>query len=150
MLISGEAADETDDRGRPVLGDTMLLLFNGGFDDTTCALPHVAGDGQWRCVVDTASDQQGPVASSAMHVKGFSLMLLRYGAERRVDVGGAQRALEAGPPHAVARPRAVPNEPALSMAGATAMVDPTAGEPTAVDATAVDATAVDATAEASV
>ncbi|AHG91350.1 glycogen debranching enzyme GlgX [Gemmatirosa kalamazoonensis] len=86
MLISGEAADETDDRGRPVRGDTMLLVLNGGFDDVEWTLPSMAGDGQWRCVVDTASDEQGPVTTSQIHVPGFSLVLLRYGQERRAEL----------------------------------------------------------------
>ena len=32
MLIYGDATDETDDRGRPITGDTLLLLFNAGDD----------------------------------------------------------------------------------------------------------------------
>jgi glycogen operon protein len=105
MLISGEAADETDDRGRPVKGDTMLLWLNGGFEPVTCALPVVAdaasnaapagapggaGAGTWVTLLDTAADDDAPrPAEGSVVVQGFSLVLLRYGAERRVGVGSA-------------------------------------------------------------
>ncbi len=85
MLISGEAADETDDRGRPVRGDTMLLLLNGGFDEQTFTLPDVPGDGAWRTVVDSASDAHGPTGGDAVQLAGFSIALLSFGADRRVD-----------------------------------------------------------------
>jgi len=105
MLISGDAADETDDRGRPVKGDTMLLWLNGGFEPVACALPAVAdaasntapagapggaAAGTWVTLLDTASDDDGPrPAAGSVVVQGFSLVLLRYGAERRVGVGSA-------------------------------------------------------------
>ena len=105
MLISGEAADETDDRGRPVKGDTMLLWLNGVFEPVTCALPVVAdaasnaapagapggaGAGTWVTLLDTAADDDAPrPAEGSVVVQGFSLVLLRYGAERRVGVGSA-------------------------------------------------------------
>ena len=33
MLVHGEATDDTDDRGRPIQGDTMLLILNNGDGD---------------------------------------------------------------------------------------------------------------------
>jgi glycogen operon protein len=97
MLISGEAADERDDRGRPVRGDTMLLLLNGGFDDVEWTLPTVAGDGHWRYVVDTASDVQGPVGTDKMQLRGFSLMLLRHGIDRRSEIPSMTHAAQPQP-----------------------------------------------------
>jgi glycogen operon protein len=91
MLISGEAADETDDRGRPVKGDTMLLWLNGGFDAVACTAPALPDAGTWVSLLDTARDDDAPrvLAGDALTVDGFSLVLLRHGAERRLALSGA-------------------------------------------------------------
>ena len=99
MLISGEVADETDDRGRPVKGDTMLLWLNGGFEAVGCALPALdaagtgatASPGAWVTLLDTAAadhDAPRPVEGDVT-VQGFSLVLLRHGVERRLVAAGA-------------------------------------------------------------
>jgi glycogen operon protein len=89
MLISGEAADETDDRGRPIKGDTMLLLLNGGFDDTQFRLPELAAPGSWVKLIDTADDVTEAVDGSTVTLRGFSLALLRHSTERRFALTGA-------------------------------------------------------------
>lgn len=93
MLISGEAADETDDRGRPVKGDTMLLVLNGGFEPVRWQVPALDGRGEWLTLIDTAGEHTGaPVHDGRVEVPGFSLLLLRYGAERRLALSGATTA----------------------------------------------------------
>src|SRR5262249_1972205 len=47
MLIHGEATDEVDERGRPILGDTLLLLLNGDNRSRSFALPTINGSGAW-------------------------------------------------------------------------------------------------------
>ncbi|MDF1505878.1 glycogen debranching protein GlgX [Roseisolibacter sp. H3M3-2] len=89
MLIHGEAADETDERGRPVKGDTMLLLINAGFDAEAFTLPTVASPGVWTKLIDTVDGQVATVDGAAVTVEGFSLMLLRHGVERRMGWTGA-------------------------------------------------------------
>ena len=91
MLISGEAADETDDRGRPVKGDTMLLWLNGGFETMACTAPAVPDPGTWVALLDTAREDDAPRAldGDSAAVEGFSLVLLRHGAERRLALSGA-------------------------------------------------------------
>ena len=90
MLIDGAATDETDDRGRPVRGDTMLLLLNGGERDVEFVLPQVPAEGEWFCLVDTAADgppRPQPVGGEAAVTLGaHSLMLLRHGVERRFEL----------------------------------------------------------------
>jgi glycogen operon protein len=49
MLIDGQATDETDDRGVPIKGDTMLLLVNASAAEVEFALPA----GEWSTLVDT-------------------------------------------------------------------------------------------------
>jgi glycogen operon protein len=90
MLINGEATDETDDRGRPVRGDTMFLLLNGGGGDVEFDLPTVPGEGGWLCLVDTAAEsapRPQPVGDVAtITLSAYSLMLLRHGTERRFEL----------------------------------------------------------------
>jgi glycogen operon protein len=87
MLISGEASDETDARGRPVRGDTMLLAINGSDADTTFTLPAVHGPGAWVALVDTAADRPHMVDEPTIDVAPHSLVLLRYSSDRRVTTG---------------------------------------------------------------
>jgi glycogen operon protein len=87
MLISGEASDETDERGRPVRGDTMLMVVNAGDEDTAFSLPVMASPGAWVALVDTAADRPRVIEESAMDVAPYSLVLLRHSADRRITTG---------------------------------------------------------------
>ena len=71
MLINGDATDETDDKGQPIKGDTMLLLVNAGEEDVDFVLPK----GEWSTLVDTCCEPQSPGERYA--VRPFSLVLLR-------------------------------------------------------------------------
>ncbi len=84
MLIWGDATDETDDRGRPIVGETLLLIFNGGADSVPFTLPTVEGDGIWTELVDTAHRELHVIDSGSVELAGFSLVLLRYGENRRM------------------------------------------------------------------
>ncbi|MGH7665558.1 MAG: glycogen debranching protein GlgX [Gemmatimonadaceae bacterium] len=83
MLINGDATDEMDDRGRPVKGDTMLLLLNGGEQPASFSLPAAEGRGVWVEMVDTA-EPGAHAATDAVPVAPWSLVLLRFGTERRL------------------------------------------------------------------
>jgi len=91
MLIHGDATDETDDRGRPIRGDTMLLLLNTGEGSVRYALPTIAGEGVWSELVNTARDEAVPNDGS-VEVQPGSLVLLRYGRERRLAIAGGAAA----------------------------------------------------------
>ena len=84
MLIYGEATDETDDRGRPIKGETLLLLVNGGEAEVRFTLPEVEGEGIWAEVVDTAHRELHRVSSGFVALAPYSLVLMRYGADRRL------------------------------------------------------------------
>jgi len=84
MLIYGDATDETDDRGRPIKGETLLLLLNGGDQDLTFTLPAVNGGGIWAEMIDTAVRDLQVVTTGAVDLAAHSLMLLRYGENRRM------------------------------------------------------------------
>ncbi len=85
MLIYGEATDETDDRGRPIKGETLLMLLNGGEDEITFTMPSLEGDGIWAELIDTAHRELRVVTTGSVKVSPHSLLLLRYGENRRMS-----------------------------------------------------------------
>ena len=70
MLIDGQSTDETDDEGRPIRGETMLVLVNASEVAVDFTLPQ----GSWSTVVDTACKPQSP--NGRYQIKPFSLVLL--------------------------------------------------------------------------
>jgi glycogen operon protein len=79
MLLSGRATDEVDQRGRPVYGETILLLLNGGPTSLSYALPWVEWPGIWEELLNTAHFDGvrrvgGPIVSLTAH----SVLLLRH------------------------------------------------------------------------
>ncbi|MBA2635447.1 MAG: glycogen debranching protein GlgX, partial [Sphingomonas sp.] len=91
MFISGDAADESDERGRPVRGDTMLLLLNASTVPVHFTVPATSGRGSWTLMVDTAEGETPAavlVEADAYAVAPFSVALLRHGANRRLGLRG--------------------------------------------------------------
>src|SRR5947199_10044790 len=84
MLIDGRATDETDARGRPIEGDTLLLARNGGRSARAFRLPKREAPGAWSELVRTASPERRVLRGDAIHLAAHSLVLLRYGEERRL------------------------------------------------------------------
>jgi isoamylase len=83
MLIRGQASDDVDDRGRPIFGETMLLLVNGGGRSRYFALPKTAGVGTWEVLLNTAHPgQPKPVKTHGVNLLAFSLFLLRFHEQR--------------------------------------------------------------------
>jgi glycogen operon protein len=79
MLVSGHATDEVNERGRPVYGDTLLLLLNGGTRSRRFVLPMLDEPGMWHEVVNTARPGARPVRQGAVNLVAHSLILLRHG-----------------------------------------------------------------------
>jgi glycogen operon protein len=84
MLIDGAATDEVDERGHAVIGDSLLLLLNGGDQQVSFTLPILSKDNIWAILIDTARDETPVVHSAKVAVEGHALMLLRFGTDRRV------------------------------------------------------------------
>src|SRR5205085_11284013 len=84
MLIYGDATDETDDRGRPVKGETMLLLMNAGDREVTFTTPIIEGEGIWAEMIDTAHRELRVVTTGCVTVDAYALVLLRFGENRRM------------------------------------------------------------------
>jgi glycogen operon protein len=80
VLLDGQAIRERDDGGREILGDSLLILLNGGADETLFHLPPGSGWRDWEIAIDTASPDRGPVAvDRALPVRliPYSSMVLR-------------------------------------------------------------------------
>jgi glycogen operon protein len=54
IYLAGEALDERDERGQPILDDDFLLLLNAHDGEIPFLLPNYKADADWRVVLDTA------------------------------------------------------------------------------------------------
>ena len=54
MRLEGEMADEKDERGRPIVADTLLVLFNSHHAAIPFRLPEHKEDEHWEPLLDTA------------------------------------------------------------------------------------------------
>src|SRR5688572_21507709 len=54
VFFSGEGLTETDERGRPLLDSSFLVLFNAHDDDIPFPLPRFLPGTRWRTALDTA------------------------------------------------------------------------------------------------
>jgi isoamylase len=84
MLINGEATDETDARGRPIEGDTLLLLLNGGDNPVQFRLPARDIGGRWEWLIETGTNHNAGVDEESVHLQAHSLLLLRYVRSRAI------------------------------------------------------------------
>jgi isoamylase len=99
MLINGDATDETDDRGRPIRGDTLLLILNAGDNDVKFLLPPLKHAGLWTHLLDTARPSGHIIKEDFVEVSGHGLALVRFGMERRTALEAQDSArLETGNP----------------------------------------------------
>jgi glycogen operon protein len=78
MLVYGRATDEVDERGRPIFGDTLLLLLNGGVRSRAFRMPRMERTGVWEELLDTARPDPRPVQKPTVALAAHSVVLLRY------------------------------------------------------------------------
>jgi glycogen operon protein len=81
MLVDGHATDELDERGRPIYGDTVLLLLNAGARTRSFQLPKGGGGGEE--LINTVRSGGAPEPrprrpGQTIGVPGQSLVLLRW------------------------------------------------------------------------
>jgi glycogen operon protein len=84
MLIWGDATDETDDRGRAIVGETLLFILNNGADGLRFTFPKVEGTGMWTQLIDTAHRDLQVIDGGSVELAPFSLVMFRYGENRRM------------------------------------------------------------------
>jgi len=78
MLVHGDASDETDERGRPIVGQTLLLLLNGSNRAKPFNLPDLKERGYWHEIVNTAQPTHRIPKGTTLNVAPHSLVLLCY------------------------------------------------------------------------
>jgi len=91
LVLGGDAIDEMDSEGRPIVGDTLLMLFNfSGNNPCRFVLPiYNSGKqaGMWELLVDTRHDLDPPehdrfrVVGEVYEMETQSLVLFRFLAE---------------------------------------------------------------------
>jgi len=97
MLVNGNATDEVDDRGHQVLDDTLLLIVSNSPNDVSFRLPDLEHRGIWAELVNTARQELTLLTEDCVRLLPYSLVLMRYGRDRRMAVEPAARNAEAGP-----------------------------------------------------
>ena len=65
LFLNGEAIPERDDIGRPIRGDSFLVLVNGGHEDAAFRLPARRFGRRWALELTTADPKEEPGAWSA-------------------------------------------------------------------------------------
>jgi len=60
VRLNGDAIDEANERGERIVGDTLVLLLNGGEPGLPFVLPATAPDQRWETLLDTADPWQPP------------------------------------------------------------------------------------------
>ena len=92
VYLNGQAIDEPDERGRRLVDDDFLLLFNAWHDSVDFVLPGSAYGDSWECCVDTAAevvDDTEHGAGSTLTLSGRSVVVLRHRRSAPVGSPGA-------------------------------------------------------------
>ncbi|MCS6897466.1 MAG: glycogen debranching enzyme GlgX, partial [Nitrospira sp.] len=85
LRLAGDAISETDDKGRPIIDDTLLILLNAYHEPLGFTLPAHRRGVRWRPVFDTSvpSNAKGRVVvfkgGECYNLAGRSVALLRLG-----------------------------------------------------------------------
>jgi glycogen operon protein len=93
VVMVGNALDEIDERGRPVRGDTLLILLNAHHEATPFVLPTASEGTTWIRMIDTVApwvEQQPYVGGDRYPLKGRTLAVfaLHAGPQRRASDTG--------------------------------------------------------------
>jgi isoamylase len=86
MLLSGSAIEETNERGEPILGDTLLVLLNAHTDKVPFILPALDAAQRWQRVLDTFAPQARDAAYRAggrYPLQGRSIAMFKVAASIR-------------------------------------------------------------------
>lgn len=60
MRLVGNMIDDEDERGEPIVGDTLLVLMNGHWEAIPFTLPQHEPNRQWECLFDTFQADASP------------------------------------------------------------------------------------------
>jgi isoamylase len=62
IRLAGDEIGDTDERGEPIRGDTLLLLFNSHWEELPFTLPTAREEHVWESMLDTARPDDPPKA----------------------------------------------------------------------------------------
>ena len=68
LRLAGDAIGETDEKGRPIVDDTLLILLNADHTPLTFTLPAHKRGVRWDPLIDTSANKQHP--KKALPLKG--------------------------------------------------------------------------------
>jgi len=80
VRLAGDVINEVDERGEPIIGDTLLLLLNAHWEQIPFVLPKTREEHVWEMMIDTAERADVPVVwkgGQEYPLYGRSLALLR-------------------------------------------------------------------------
>jgi len=82
IRLAGDMIEEKDESGNQIIGDTLLLLFNGHYEAVQFSFPPVPNNYSWELLVDTAEPDMIPHVirhGVRFELKGRSTALFRSG-----------------------------------------------------------------------
>jgi glycogen operon protein len=80
VRLAGDLINDQDERGEPIIGDTLLLLLNAHYEPIPFTLPLTKIDQLWEHILDTAEDAGTPTILKGQEpylLKDRSLAILR-------------------------------------------------------------------------
>jgi isoamylase len=88
VRLNGDAIQEVNERGEGIVGDTLLLMLNGGGENIAFVLPPTDPIERWDTLLDTADPWQQPRrlrAGDRYELQGRSMAVLKL-SSRKVDL----------------------------------------------------------------
>ncbi len=82
IRLVGDQLNDADDRGRPIKGDSLLLLFNAHWEEIAFKLPQTTNGEAWQVLLDTAEPDRPAIpgiraGNDVFPLYGRSIALLR-------------------------------------------------------------------------
>lgn len=80
IFLNGKAIPEPDERGREIIDDSMLMIFNGDANPIDFTLPDATHAEKWKTVLDTAVERlksRTHLAGKDLTVEARSIVLLK-------------------------------------------------------------------------
>jgi glycogen operon protein len=80
VRLNGDQINDMDPRGVPIVGETMLILYNGHWESIPFTLPACAADHTWELLVNTAAPEcppEGHEGGATFDLKDRSVAVFR-------------------------------------------------------------------------
>ena len=80
MMLAGDVIEDVNERGEPIVGDTLLVLLNAHDEEVPFTLPGLEHEHQWRRVMDTADPralERAFTAAAAIRSQGRSMAMFK-------------------------------------------------------------------------